>query len=163
MALFSNRPQTRGHDLRDTNAPVSVKQRHPTPEESLDASRDNPPSLPRRSASAPAAPRPWPTPRDTCRGVSGRIERLSRGSVSLFNAHGCVRVSEVITASLGPVREQRQSWRPPWRTCAERLGDSALGPDGKFVTARISEVEPAATRECERVLYDRATRRADPA
>lgn len=46
------------------DAPLSVKHRHSTPEEPLDAPRDNPPSLPPRSSSAPAAPRPWPTTRD---------------------------------------------------------------------------------------------------
>jgi hypothetical protein len=56
--------RNRGYDPRDINAPLSVKQRHPTSRRSLDAPRDNPPSLPRRSASAPAAPRLWPTPRD---------------------------------------------------------------------------------------------------
>jgi uncharacterized protein (DUF2461 family) len=54
----------RGYDLRDINAPLSVKQRHSTPEESLDAPRDNPPSLSRRSASAPKEPLRWPTPRE---------------------------------------------------------------------------------------------------
>jgi hypothetical protein len=56
--------RNRGYDLRDINAPPSVKQRHPTSEGSLAAPRDNPPRSPRRSASAPAAPRLWPTPRD---------------------------------------------------------------------------------------------------
>jgi hypothetical protein len=56
--------RNRGYDLRDIDAPVSVKQRHSTPEGPLDAPRDSPPNLPRRSANAPAAPRIWPTTRD---------------------------------------------------------------------------------------------------
>lgn len=37
-----------------------------SPASPSDARRDKPPRSPRRSASAPNAPRPWPTPRDLC-------------------------------------------------------------------------------------------------
>jgi hypothetical protein len=101
----------------------------------------------------------------------GRLGGLSLGASRDSSGVGCLCLT--LTGAFMSRRSKPRVWGrfensanpkgPPWRTCAERLGYSALGPDGKFVTARISEVEPAATRECERVLYDRATRRADPA